>query len=583
MNPLEAIGIDLRGRTSGHVDTVCPACAGQRRKKRVHSLSVEIDTGLYNCHHCGWSGRVRTQAGAYGTPDKIEKAYTRPSYRIGDGRLSDAALAWLRGRGIADAAIARANLASRRVWMPQADAERECIAFPYTLGGEVVNVKYRDGNKNFRMEKNAERIMYGIDDIDPAVPLVWVEGELDKLACATVGRWSCLSIPNGAPPPTAKNLASHYEPIDHAMPYLAAVRSHIIAVDDDDPGRGLRDELVRRLGAENCRIAIWPEGCKDANDVLMRHGAAHLARCLDAAPDVPIAGSFTPDDLADDLADFYERGASPGIEAGTPGIAAVYRPMPGLWTVVNGIPGNGKSSWLDWYAYRLMLTEGWRFAICSPETRPIHRHLSKLIRIHVGKPFHQGTHERMTRAEMEDAREWFAERVRFIAPEEEEKGGYSLDNILDLCRSEIRRFGVKGVIIDPWNELEHSRPPGLREDEYIAQSLIQLRQFARRHAVHVWLVAHPTKLAPQKDGSNPVPRLYDLAGGAMWANKADYGIAIHRADPMQIGPAEMYVQKVKFQPEGGTIARIDLEYDSITGRYRDAPKATKKAKEVTDL
>lgn len=569
--------LDIKiSKTSGEESTLCPACSHTRKKTTQKCLHVDLDRGLYYCRNCGWSGRVPGVVGGYGSAPTT-KTYRRPDpASVAVQLLRAGAVAWLEARGITREVWESAGITSARVWMPIVEREVWTIAFPYRRGGELVNVKYRDRDKNFKMEKGAERCLYGLDDVIDRQELVWVEGEIDKLSCAVAGYLSCVSIPNGAPPATAKNLAGHYEPIDTAHETIAKASRHIIAVDNDDPGRGLRDELIRRLGAENCRIAIWPDGCKDANDVLVRFGSQTLADCLHHAIDVPIAGSFSPDDLADDLADYYERGAQPGIAAGTPQIARYYKPFLGKFTIVNGIPGMGKTTWLDWYVHCLMVEHGMRFAICSPENQPIHRHLAKLCRLHVGKPFHDGPSERMTAAEREEARSWLAERVRFICPHEDDRGGYSLANILDLCRAEIQRFGVNGIVIDPWNELEHRYPPGMREDQYIAQSLITLRTFARKHNVHIWLVAHPRQMPRAKDGSRPLPDLGDLSGGQMFWNKCDFGICIHRSDPMKIGPSELHIQKVKEQPEGGIPGAVRLLFDPLSGRFRDDPEPAKR-------
>ena len=55
------LGIDLKGKTSGQIKTKCPKCHNQRKKKNAPSLSGDIDKGLFNCHHCGYSVSVKFQ------------------------------------------------------------------------------------------------------------------------------------------------------------------------------------------------------------------------------------------------------------------------------------------------------------------------------------------------------------------------------------------------------------------------------------------------------------------------------------------------------------------------------------------
>ncbi len=54
---------------------------------------------------------------------------------------------------------------------------------------------------------------------------------------------------------------------------------------------------------------------------------------------------------------------------------------------------------------------------------------------------------------------------------------------------------------------------------------MQVKRFAQRNDVHVWLVAHPRQLT---DWQGKAPTLYDISGSAHFINKADCGIVVHR-------------------------------------------------------
>ena len=112
---------------------------------------------------------------------------------------ADAARDWLHSRGIPDAVIARNRLAMVDAWIPQTESHERCVVFPYYRDGELVNHKYRSvKQKFFRLERDAELVLYGYDDIDPTCTVI-VEGELDKLRCEVAGCVTCVSVPNGAP------------------------------------------------------------------------------------------------------------------------------------------------------------------------------------------------------------------------------------------------------------------------------------------------------------------------------------------------------------------------------------------------
>src|SRR5690606_28072351 len=107
------------------------------------------------------------------------------------------------------------------------------------------------------------------------------EGEMDKLAVEVAGIVSCVSVPDGAPSETAKDYASKFTFLEADRARLESVKEWIIAVDNDGPGKRLEDELARRLGREKCRRVTWPEGCKDANEVLTKLCSEQLRECLD--------------------------------------------------------------------------------------------------------------------------------------------------------------------------------------------------------------------------------------------------------------------------------------------------------------
>lgn len=86
-------------------------------------------------------------------------------------------------------------------------------------------------------------------------------------------------------------------------------------------------------------------------------------------------------------------------------------------------------------------------------------------------------------------------------------------------------FGIRGLVIDPYNELDHQRPPGVSETEYVSQMLTKIKRFAQHYDAHVWFVAHPKQLQQWRGDA---PNLYDISGSAHFVNKADNGVVVHR-------------------------------------------------------
>lgn len=560
MKTFSDFGIDLGNRSGVEVKTVCPQCSPTRKKKNYPCLNVNTDKGVFNCWHCGWAGTLK--GGEWQKPE-VRKVYSKPAYtapQAVEGKLE----AWFSKRGISAAVLERNQVSLGTSYFPQVEEERGCIQFPYYRGEEVVNVKYRTHDKLFRMAAGAERILYGVNDIDAKV-LVWVEGEIDKLSVEMTGLTSCVSVPDGAPAADSKSYSNKFDFLND--PALDEVALHIIAVDADAPGVRLQEELVRRLGRQKCQVVIWPEGCKDANEVLLAHGVDVLSECLGNARPLPVEGTFRVEDMIEAVFNDYEHGATRGVSTSWSAMDEAYRVMPGEWTLVTGIPGHGKSEWLDALALNLAINHGWNFAVYSPENQPIAYHVEKLAEKLVGKPFNQGPRERMSYPEMEQALMTLNSHFTFMLPDYP-----TVTTLLDTARELVTQRGIRGFIIDPWNEINPARDASVSETDYVSQALTKIRTFARTNQVHVWVVAHPTKLRKNDlTGTYPVPTPYDVSGSAHWRNKADNCITVYRDVSDEGSPVQVHVQKIR-KKANGKVGMIEFDYDYICGRYSPTRK-----------
>jgi twinkle protein len=192
-------------------------------------------------------------------------------------------------------------------------------------------------------------------------------------------------------------------------------------------------------------------------------------------------------------------------------------------------------------------------------------HHSKIIEKFSGKPFNPGPTPRVDEDDLDAAEEWMRRKFLFARP-----NSPHILSILDECMEVISVAeppNVKtGVVIDPWNQLEHHRPSGLSETEYVSDTLSRVIERVRAYRCHLWLVAHPAKLQREKDGSLPVPRPSDVSGSAHWWNKADNCVTIHRNQIDGAQDVDIHVQKIRFK-HIGRIGVISLKYDRVTGRY----------------
>jgi twinkle protein len=554
-----AIGVDLRGAkgSGAELKTTCPSCSYKRKKVNDACLNINIETGLAHCWHCEENFKAPEVGGeAKYIAKPTPKVYTKPTFKP-SSTVDSSVVDWFVTRGISIAVIERYRISKAKEWMPQVGKEISVVAFPYFDGEEVINIKFRSRDKQFKMSAGAKRVLYGLNDI--AETTIIVEGEMDKLSLAEAGLFHAVSVPEGAPSPNTKNFDSKFDYLNTT--HLEAVKTWIIAVDNDAPGNCLRDELIRRFGAENCKVVTWPDGCKDANDVLLAYGGEVLSKTIDGAIPVPIAGVFTASELASELFDLYENGMPRGASTGWAEMDELYTVMPGQLNIVTGIPGHGKSEWVDALAVNLAHLHGWHVGFYTPENFPIKLHVAKIAEKFTGKPFNPGRNERMSKAEFSESMDWIDGKFKWIMPE-----APSLTEIMNKARALVARDGIRMLVIDPWNEVEHDRPLAMSETEYISLSLSMLRKFARKHEVAIFVIAHPKLMAKDKDGVYPVPNPYDINGSANWRNKADNCITIWRNLKEESAFVEVHVQKIKFKIVG-KLGKVDFRYDRISGRY----------------
>lgn len=571
-------GIEVPYGGHGQVRTICPKCTPTRKpgNQRRKDLSVNLGEQVFLCQHCGWSGTLKT--GQETAPDwrrpptppapfrKQTYSDPRPLPSVTIPTLWDKTVAWFETRGIPERTLLELGITASNEYCPVCEAEVGNVLFPFYVNGQHVNTKHRCGKKHFRMEKGAQRVLYNLDACADADEITIVEGEMDVLALHAAGITNVVSVPDGAPAINAGSYSSKFTFLEAAEDLFGRIKRVVIATDADAPGQKLMEELARRIGPEKCARVIWEDGIKDANECLIQAGPDYLRAMIETATPYPVEGIFTGNDLLPDLLDLYRNGEEQGAGFGQVQLDEHYRVRLGHMTVWTGIASHGKSTVLDQFMLWLSDKHDWRFALFSPEQQPLVLHQRDLIRQRVGKSFRKQDARAMTEAEVVEANAWVSDRFSFILPPENP----SIDEILRLAKVEVFRRGIQGMVIDPWNELAHSRPHNMLETDYVSYALTQIRQFARNHNIHVWVCAHPTKMQPKDDGTERVPGLWDISGSANFRNKADVGVTIWRdLQNRSANTVEMHITKMRFD-DSGKLGKVVFGYDLASKRLYEA-------------
>ena len=546
-------------KQGGKIKTFCPECHEMRHDKRDKSLSVDIDKGIWKCHYCGFSGHLE-----YDESEKRKwmekqtwyqhtKIRQKPVYKKPTPKpilpISQKAKAWFAGRGISEKTLQELKVTEGLEWMPQKNGNANTVQFNYFLNGELVNTKFRTGDKCFKLVSGAELIPYNIDAIKGQKECIICEGEIDCLSFHECGIPYVVSVPNGA--------NANLDYLDNFIEdYFDDKETIYIASDTDTKGVVLKEELIRRFGAERCKVLSYGEGCKDANEHLVKFGKVSLVTCLNQAAEIKVEGVFTISDFEQPLDALFENGWQKGVTIGHENFDRLCSFETKRLCIVTGIPGSGKSEFIDEIAERLNIRYGWRFAYFSPENAPLAYHASKLIEKFTGKRFNR---QSLTDSEYKQVKERLEQDFFFISPTDD----FRLDNILEKANFLVRRKGIKALVIDPFNRLESEQ--GTRnETQYISELLDRLTNFAQRNDILIILMAHPTKQPKNKDGVIEAPTLYDISGSANFFNKADFGIVVHRNRIEN--NVEVHIQKVKFRHLGECGTAL-FKYNLNNGRY----------------
>ena len=537
----------------GKSQGVCPLCSPDRKPKneKAKCASYDWERGIGTCHNCNKTFQLHT----YERKGKSEKVYVKPEAdAIHASTLpypyNAKVIEWFKARGISEQTLNEIKVTEGKEFMPQTGKQENVINFNYYVGDQLTNVKYRDGRKNFKLYKGAEKVFYNINSIVGFEYCVIVEGEMDVLALHEAGITNAISVPNGATLGT-----NNLEYLDNCIDYFDDKDKIIIAVDSDVAGQALQAELVRRLGSETCYIATFDD-CKDANEYLIKYGKEALSQRISRAKPVPLENVTTFKDIEDEVTDFVRNGFKPGFQVGLDNFDSIFSTYTGQFITVTGIPSSGKSDFVDQMVIGYNEKYGWKTAYASPENTPTYLHAHKLMR---------KTWQGMPTVADINSDKWnqVADHVNdnyfFIDMER-----YTLDSVLRKGAELVKRKGIKCLVIDPFNKVRDNDASG-DVNVYTLEYLSKIEIFAKKYDVLVMVVAHPTKMYKDSKGNIEEPTMYNIKGGGEWYDASYHGLLVHRN--YEDKTVKVKVLKCKFQNLGENGAECHFKWDSASGCF----------------
>ena len=569
--------IILNSYSVGEYRTRCPQCSPTRRKKNDPCLSVTVthDSILWMCHHCEWNGGVKENAHLPIRQPKvvreepIELAPPIPIVSNANHDLSQGSIAWLNNRKISQATAETFKLFTKD----------QKLCFPYYLDGDIVNIKSRTKDKRFLQEKNATKCLYNIDMLKKhwesvgTKSVIFVEGEMDVLALYEAGYKNVVSLPDGAPQ-TAKfhKDDKRFKAFEHSK-WIFDADEVVVATDADENGKALRLELIHRFGKDICKVVNFPRiddwHCKDANECLIQYDTQILQECIQYAEEFPVHGLHGVKEYHDSIQNIYDGNEQRALSTGFKELDKIYKIMPGTFNLITGIPNHGKSNFLDQILLNLAENEGWNFALFSPE-HSTPNHIRRLLEKRCRKPFDIGLHARISQEELNEGIQFLDDHFRFIESTEDIP---NIEYILKKAKLAKQRFGIKGLVIDPFNQISPDRDYAKREDEHIRDIIAKCQQFARNHQMVVWMVAHPHKLQRNDSGVIPPPDLYQVSGSAHWANMSDVALVVHR--DFEDNSTQIITRKIREQGVYGHIGQVYFNFNNVKKVYEEEVESSK--------
>ena len=544
----------------------CPMCRDSRTKnKHDRSLSIKVDAkGVqYQCHHCDINGGW--------VNDREWSLETVPVFRepISDVPQSDneAARKYLQGRRIADSVIESHTITGTRRFNGKTVP---AVGFPYRDGDLVNAIKWRsaDTDKRFSQDNVCEDF-FNIDLYVDGNDLLICEGEIDALAWMSSDlpdNVSVVSIPNGAPSKVRDGKITpeddrKFAYIWKAKRELESASRIILNTDNDGPGNALKEEIIRRIGSAKVWIVDLGDH-KDAADALEREGSGYLLGQFEDCQPVPMIGLHGAEVFSDAVVDLYDNGQLRGARTGLSSLDKFIQIPPGMVTVVTGFPSSGKSDFIDQICLNLALSMNYKTVFCSFE-KPPELHLMQLAQKLTKRPFFKGGGQRMSPEERDHAQAWLKEHFLFMDSRRDSPN--DITGILSVASSAVMRMGCRVLVIDPYNYITLSN--STKETDEISNLLTQVQRWAKSHDAHVFFIAHPTKISPDRRGSKVIVSGHDIAGSAAWFAKADIGITLWR-DPHDVEPPEAHIWKVRWSWIGRH-GVCPLKFDRSAGFWSD--------------
>lgn len=543
----------------------CPLCNGNGKDK--NTFGINKFTSEYGCFRGGCkqgenTGNYKKLAERFGINmdyylidskykksfQKIKKKiYKQPKNKVNE--INNNLIEFFKKRGISKQTLELAKVK---------EINNSVVFDYYDIENKIVNRKYRKiDKKEFMAEKDGKPIFYNMQNIDLNYPLTIVEGEADVLACIESGYFNAVSIPNGV---------NGLDCIELCWDWLEHFKKIIIFVDLDESAEECREKLIERLGDWRCYVVNRQcECCKDANDILLKHGKEKVIEAIETAKEIPNEQLITIDQIKKINYDDIKR-----IKTGFIELDKLIGGFEcGFLNILTGESGSGKSTLLNQFILEAIQNK--MKVMCYSAELKAHKFLRWLtLSAAVNKNNLVSKQSRITNELFYEVKysaykkifDWLLPNFYFLETKTIDE--ITDSQILKHMSYAFKKHNCEFFILDNLMTIDLEI---IRETEILTKQkkfISKLKNFAATNNVIIILVAHPKKINfKQKKVTKD-----DISGTGNIFNIADCVLSLYRPQLNKDADEEFdnSIDVLKSR-EVGKYGTISFNFDENTKRF----------------
>lgn len=225
------------------------------------------------------------------------------------------------------------------------------------------------------------------------------------------------------------------------------------------------------------------------------------------------------------LNDFRNGKVKEALKLGHKEIDTSFRFVAGNMNFILGHNNVGKTHFTFYLMLLYSLKHNIKWLVFSSENDPVQL-IKKLVEFIEGKPINK-----IEEKDYEESKDFVYNHFKFVDINRQ----YTYKQLLDLAEKVKEAWDYDGLLIDPINSLRKE----LKDTngyEYNYVQLTDIRIFCKKYNISTWICAHAVTEALRRKhsanheygGMTPPPTIGDSEGGAVFGNRVDDALIIHR-------------------------------------------------------